>query len=142
MEMYQGGRQELVQLAHSWITEGWQKGNVEAAAELHTADFIDHASAGRATDRTGFLDGIRELYRAFPDFHAVIEDLVVDEPAQKVVVRWTAVGTHQGDFMGFPATGRPIRFRGIEIICVQAGRVSERWGEWDAANLLDQFRAP
>ena len=110
--------------------------------ELHSADFVDCDSAGRPADREGFKQGIRELYVAFPDFHATADDIVVSEASQKVAIRWSATGTHLGTFMVVPATGRAIRFRGIEIIHVEAGRIRERWGEWDGLDLMQQLKAP
>jgi len=132
---------ELTQLARRWIEEGWQQGNAAMVDELHSADFVDRASAGRATDREGFKQGLVDLYKAFPDFHAVIEDLVVDETRQMVTVRWSAHGMHRDTYMGMAPTGRDIRFRGIEIIRVEDGRIAERWGEWDGIDLVEQLRA-
>ena len=132
---------ELTQLARRWIEEGWQQGNAAMVDELHSADFVDRASAGRATDREGFKQGLVDLYKAFPDFHAVIEDLVVDETHQMVTVRWSAHGMHRDTYMGMAPTGRDIRFRGIEIIRVEDGRIAERWGEWDGIDLVEQLRA-
>ncbi len=133
---------ELTQLAQRWIEEGWQQGNAAMIDELHSADFVDRASAGRATDREGFKQGIRDLYKAFPDFRARVEDLVVDEARQMVAVRWTALGTHRAVYLGAQPTGRSIRFQGIEIIRVEDGRIAERWGEWDGINLVEQLRTP
>src|SRR5512143_2374505 len=129
---------QLTQLATRWIELGWQQGNVAMMDELHSPDFVDRASAGRAPDREGFKQGIIKLYTAFPDFHAVVEDLVVDVPRQMVAVRWTARGTQRDRYLGLPATGRVIRFQGIEIIRVEEGRIAERWGEWDGLDLVEQ----
>lgn len=133
---------ELTQLAKRWIEEGWQQGNAAVIDELHSAGFVDRASAGRAPDREGFKQGIRDLYKAFPDFHAQVEDLVVDEARQMVAVRWTALGTHRAAYLGAQPTGRSIRFQGIEIIRVEDGRITERWGEWDGIALVEQLRTP
>jgi steroid delta-isomerase-like uncharacterized protein len=94
------------------------------------------------TAREGFKRGILDLHKAFPDFHAVVEDLVVDEASQTVAVRWMARGTHQGPYLGVPATGRTIHFQGIEIIRVKDGLIAERWGEWDGLDLVEQLQAP
>ncbi len=134
--------QELKQIARRWIEEGWQRGNAGVVDELHSADFMDYGAAGRAPDREGFKQGIRGLYEAFPDFHAEIEDMIVDESTAKVAVRWKAKGTHRGVFMGIPPTGRSIRFAGIEIIHVVNGKIRERWGEWDGTSIVDQLTGP
>lgn len=131
--------QRLRAIAVRWIELGWQQARPEMVAELHAPHFVDHASAGRASDRDGFQEGIRRLYAAFPDFHAVIDDLVIDPTTGKVAVRWSATGTHRGTYLGAQPTGKSIAFRGIEIIRVEDGRITERWGEWDGIDLLEQL---
>lgn len=56
-----------------------------------------------------------------------------------VAVRWTAVGTHRGAYLGAEPTGRRISFKGIEFIRCREGRITERWGEWDGLDLLGQL---
>ena len=129
----------LKAIARRWIEEGWQQGRADMVDELHAPHFVDHDSAGRTTDREGFKAGIIGLYAAFPDFWAVIEDLVVDAAAKKVAVRWVANGTHQGPFWGIPPTGQRIAFKGIEIIRIEDERIVERWGEWNGIALLEQL---
>jgi steroid delta-isomerase-like uncharacterized protein len=133
-------RESLQKLAEIWIEEGWQKGNVSVVDELHAPSFVDHDSAGRPSNRKGFKQGIADLYKAFPDLHCVVEDLVIDTCSHKVAVRWSGVGTHHGPFLSFQPTGRTIRFRGIEIIRVQDGLIAERWGEWDGMDILEQLQ--
>src|SRR5512138_2578777 len=134
--------EQLADLARRWIEEGWQQGNAAMIDQLHSAGFIDRASAGRRPDSEGFKQGIIDLYHAFPDFHADIEDLVIDESRQMVAVRWTASGRHRNTYLGVPGSGRMTRFQGIEIIRVEDGKIAERWGEWDGIGLLEQLRAP
>jgi steroid delta-isomerase-like uncharacterized protein len=131
--------QRLEAIACRWMEEGWQRGRADVVDELHAPQFIDHDSAGRTPDREGFKEGIIQLYAAFPDFHAVIEDLVVDTGPGKVAVRWTATGTHGGAFLGVPPTGKRIAFRGIEIVRIAGGLIVERWGEWNGIDLLEQL---
>lgn len=130
----------LRELVNRWMSL-WQGGDLGLAEELHAPGFIDHSSAGRAADREGFRDGIIELRRAFPDFHAVTKDVLVDVERRTVVVRWRATGTHLGSFLGIAATGRRVHFRGIEIVRIEEGRLVERWGEWDGIDLLHQLGA-
>jgi steroid delta-isomerase-like uncharacterized protein len=140
--MTETGREHLGDIARRWMEQGWQRGDAGVVDELHAVDFVDHAAAGRAADRAGFKQGILDLYAAFPDFNAVVEDLVIDAAAGKVAVRWSASGTQRGAFMGVPPSGRRITFAGIEIIRVEDGRIVERWGEWDGIDLLRQLGQP
>jgi predicted ester cyclase len=94
------------------------------------------ASFFQRPDRAGVLDGIPELQSAFPDFHATTEDRIVDAHSAKIVLRWTATGTHRGDLPGVPALGEVVLFRGIEILQARAGKIVARWGEWDQSGWL------
>ena len=126
-------------IAHRWIEEGWQKGDAGVVDELHDVNFVDHSPSGRTPNCEGFKQGIRELYAAFPDFHGIVGDRVVDAATGKVAIRWSATATHRGEFMGVTPTGRSITFRGIEIIRIENGCIVERWGEWDGIDVLQQL---
>lgn len=149
-------RAQLAALVRRWVEAGWSAGALPAGAivdELHHPDFIDHDSGGRAADNAGFRAGIVALLTAFPDLVATARDVVAEPapvagdscagasggPSGVVAVRWTAVGTHRGPYLGAEPTGRRIVFKGIEIIRVRDGRIAERWGEWDGLELLGQL---
>lgn len=128
----------LRELASRWMTL-WQGADLGLFDALHAADFVDRSATTRGADRDAFRAGIVELRTAFPDFHAVTDDLLVDAGSRKVAIRWSATGTHRGEFLGIAATGRSIRFCGIEVVRVQDGKIAERWGEWDGLGLLEQL---
>jgi steroid delta-isomerase-like uncharacterized protein len=130
---------EIYTIARRWIECGWQKGQSEVVDELHAPSFVDHNPAGRGGDNHGFKEGIVQLYAAFPDFYARIEDILIDGAQSKATVRWTTTGTHRGAFMGCDPTGRVIRFKCIEIIRIDNGRIAERWGGWNPVELLEQL---
>ena len=130
----------LKRIVDRWMEEVWQERNMEAIDELHSPEFVDRTPAGRSPDNTGFKEGLVRLYGAFPDFYATTEDLVIDASEGKIAVRWSAVGTHKGEYMGAPPTGKRVTFRGIEILRIEKGRIVERWGEWDGIDLLEQLK--
>lgn len=133
-------RDEIAAVARRWLEEGWGPGDRLAVIdELHAPDFVDHDPGGRRPDNAGFKQDLAEFYVAFPDFVARLEDLVVDEAAGLVTVRWSARGTHRGAFLGAAPTGRTIDFKGIEVLRITDGRIVERWGEWDGLGLLEQL---
>lgn len=134
-------RDELKAVADRWMEEVFQQGRTQAVDEIHSSDFVDHSPAGRSADREGFKAGVAGLFAAFPDFRAITEDLVIDETAVKITVRWTATGTHRGEFMGIQPTDRRITFRGIEILRIAGDRIAERWGEWDGLDIVEQLGA-
>ena len=134
-------REQLALIARRWVEAGWQQGDVEAVSALYAPGFVDHGAVeGRAASREGNIAGIAQLYVAFPDFFATVDDLVLDAEAGKVAVRWTATGMHRGEFMGIAPTGRQITFRGIETLRVEGGLITERAGEWDGIAILEQLK--
>ena len=152
-------RSRLAALTRRWVEEGWSAGDGTRPAgsiveALHDPHFTDHDSGGRAPDNAGFRAGIVALLEAFPDLVATARDVVV-EPTPigggtcagasavtvdgMVAVRWTAVGTQRGAYLGAAPTGRRVTFQGSEVIRVRDGRIAERWGEWDGLELLGQL---
>ncbi len=80
------------------------------------------------------------LYRtAFPDFRVPIEDLVAE--GDRVVVRWTARGTHQGELMGNAPSGNRMAVTGILIDRVSGGKIEEEWVDYDTLHLMQQIGA-
>jgi steroid delta-isomerase-like uncharacterized protein len=78
-------------------------------------------------------------FSAFPDIKRPVEDLVA--AGDKVVARWTSFGTHSGEFMGVPATGRFLRTSGITIFRLEDGKIVEEWSESDMLGMLQQVGA-
>ncbi|MFN8456057.1 MAG: ester cyclase [Anaerolineae bacterium] len=74
---------------------------------------------------------------AFPDIQDMVEDQIAD--GDKVVTRTTARGTHQGELMGIPATGRQITVTAIAIDRIADNRIVERWLNFDQLGMLQQL---
>jgi predicted ester cyclase len=79
------------------------------------------------------------LYAAFPDLRHTLEEQI--SARNKVVTRWTARGTHRSDWMGIAATGKRVRFSGINIYTVRRGRLAESRVNWDILGLAQQLGA-
>jgi steroid delta-isomerase-like uncharacterized protein len=77
------------------------------------------------------------LLRAFPDLHVTVEDLI--EEGDKVVSRNTVTGTHQGEYMGLPPTGKYVTYHEIFIFRFAAGRIAEIWGVVDVFSQMKQL---
>ena len=77
------------------------------------------------------------LYRAFPDIHITIEDLIAD--GDKVVEKDTVTGTHLGEFNGFPPTGKSVAYTEIFIMRFVNGRIAEIWGVVDVFSQMKQL---
>lgn len=132
----------LESVAQKWINYGWNEFDPEQFRALHSNDFIDYDSDERNKDIDSFIEGIRSLYRTFPDFKATVCDLIIDNSSGKVAIRWTATGTHSQPFMGIAPTGKNVKFSGIEIIELKDGLICSRHGQWDAIDILFQISDP
>jgi steroid delta-isomerase-like uncharacterized protein len=77
------------------------------------------------------------LHRAFPDIQITIEDLIAED--DKVVSKNHVVGTHRGEYMGLPATGKRVAYNEIFIVRFADGRITETWGVVDIASQMKQL---
>lgn len=128
---------EVVRRAYE---ELWNERNVEVVDELATEDFLNHAAPpGRQRGRQGLKDVVRMFENAFPDFRYEVEDVISE--GEKVAVRDVFVGTHQGDFMGIPATGNRVTMEAIHIFRFEVGRMAEHWVARDDLGMMRQLGA-
>jgi len=90
-------------------------GDVDEFAELVAEDFVEHEEPpGVAPTKQGVKDFFQTYLAAFPDMRMDVQAVV--SSGDKVVARVRATGTHQGEFMGMPATGRRVDVQLIEIM--------------------------
>ena len=75
--------------------------------------------------------------RAFPDIRYSLAHIVADEGW--VSRHWTAEATHEGDFLGVPATGRRVHMQGMVFSRIENGRIAEEWRVIDTAGLMQQL---
>jgi steroid delta-isomerase-like uncharacterized protein len=120
--------------------ELWNERNVEVVDELVTEDFLNHAAPpDRQRGRQGLKDVVRMFEGAFPDFRYEVEDVISE--GEKVAVRDVFRGTHQGDFMGIPATGNRVTMEAIHIYHFREGRLAEHWVARDDLGMMQQLGA-
>lgn len=120
------------------IYEVGNKGNLDVVDEIFATDYVSHNPTG--PDITGpeeykqFISGLRT---AFPDLRFTTDDRFTK--GDKLVVRWTARGTHKMEFMGIPPTGKQVTVTGIVIHRFVGGKIQETWEKSDALGLLQQL---
>ena len=119
--------------------EVWHKRNLAAIDELVAPNIVEHNPnvPGQGTGREGFRQSIEMILSVSPDVQITIEDLIAE--GEKVVVRWLARGTHQGEFMGIPPTNRQTTVMGIDIIRYEGGQRVETWRQFDMLGWLQQL---
>ena len=120
--------------------ELWNAGDAAAIAALVTPDYVRHDPNGPEVRGPDAERQLVAMYRAaFPDLRFAIEHLVADEDL--VVARYTIRGTHRGELLGIPPTGRPITLSAMELYRIRDGRVAEQWVALDTLGLLQQLGA-
>jgi steroid delta-isomerase-like uncharacterized protein len=105
--------------------------DVDALDDVVAVDYLDHAAfPGQAPGRDGLKQRVTTLFTAL-DPQWAIHDLIAER--DMVVVRWSHTGTHRGEFLGIPATGKTFTVGGIDMYRITGGRMAEHW------NVVDMF---
>ena len=126
------------QIVDDFIQGLFTKGDLTAADTYLADDFVNHDPPfGASADREGFRAAGAMFRRAFPDWHSEVHLLIGEDDI--VTELFTASGTHRGEMMGAPATGKTAYLKGINIFRVRGGRIVERWGRLDDLGFLQQL---
>lgn len=114
-------------------------GDLDVVDEAMAGEYVAHTPGSQEPIRgpEGFKEYLRTLQTAFPDLSVTIEDRIVGEDA--IVDRYRIDGTHEGEFVGVPPTGREVTVSGTVIHYLEGGRVVEDVSEYDALDLLQQL---
>jgi steroid delta-isomerase-like uncharacterized protein len=116
----------------------WNNHNIAAFEKYFATDFIVHFPDGDMNAEQ--YKGICQAYfAAFPDMHVTANDVLAE--GDKVVKVWTVNSTNTGDFMGIPATGKPMVVKGMEVFRIADGMIAELWVSMDNLGMLIQLGA-
>ena len=125
-------------IARRIFEEIWNQGNLAVADEILDASYAAHGlAAGLPPGPEGFKQFVSIYRTAFPDVHFTIEEQIAEE--DKVVNRWTARGTHKGELMGIPATGKEAVVTGVSINRFVGDKMVEAWNNWDGLGMMQQL---
>ena len=119
------------------LDAAWNRGDTSVLDTTVAEDHIDHDDNGDDIGRDHLAQAILAYRAAFPDMRMSFDDQIAD--GGKVVTRWTASGTHQGQLDAIPATGRVARISGIFIHQLTDGEITESWTSFDRLGLLQQL---
>ena len=119
--------------------ELWNKGNLAAADELYSPDFVCHFVIGPEWRGVqGIKDVVAQHRRSFPDWNEKVEDIIAE--GDKVVIRFTSTGTQEGEFAGIGPTGKKVKISEVAIFRLADGKIVEQWGMPDIHGLLEQLK--
>ena len=131
--------QALKALAQRFVDEVINAHDVDAAlTELVVEDFVEqNPLPGQGPGRAGLGDVLSGMFTAFPDLHWTPQEMIAEGDRVMAFSTWT--GTHRGDFMGVPATGRSVTVEAWTIDRFRDGRLVESRIIMDVVGLLIQL---
>ena len=119
------------------FAEMWNGRNFENLNELFAPNFKGHdpqAPVNSPEELKGMMQGYQS---AFPNLKFTVDDLFGD--GDKVLVRWTGVGTHEAEMSGIPPTGKSATVKGNSVMRFENGKIAEDWTVWDAMGMFQQL---
>ena len=129
--------------ARRLMEEAFGQGKVEVVDEVLHPDFVcydPNSEAGEVRGADTIKSEIEYFRQAVPDLTYIVEDQIAE--GDKVVTRYRATGTHQGEFFGVPGTGNRIEMSGIQIDRFdESGKMVEEWPEYDLLGAMRQMGA-
>src|SRR5919108_3472171 len=127
-------------IAHRFHMDIFQDGKLDAADEIVAPDFVAHAPGGPEVRGP---EGVKEWAKAI---RSGLHDMKLSHDhtmaeGDHVVIRWSGKGTHKGEMLGVPASGKPVSITGFDEFRIQNGKIVEMWQNWDALGFMQQVGA-
>ncbi len=113
-------------LTQRFYEEVFNKGNLDVIDELCAPNLVVQTPfPGMDSSREGLKQMFGMFRQAFPDMRVTVDEMVGE--GDTVVTRLTMTGTHTGDMMGIPPTGRQFKTRGMDMVHIVNGKATEVW---------------
>lgn len=130
--------EQLNSAARNWIENGWSARNPDEFGNYFSPELVNH---GLPPDTPPGLEGTKMFaslfLSAFQDLHVHIDDLLAG--GDRTVLRWSMHGTHQGELMGVPLTGKRVTITGIAKDRFEDGKSVAHWEIADQMGLMQQL---
>jgi steroid delta-isomerase-like uncharacterized protein len=127
-------------VARRFFEEVFGEGKLNVLDEIIAREHVN-SGPGNLPGLPAGPEGTKQIvtmYRnAFPDVHFTIDEQIAE--GDRVVTRWTAHGTHQGELAGIPATGNLSTVTGITVDRIVNGKIAESWGIFDQFRMMQQL---
>jgi steroid delta-isomerase-like uncharacterized protein len=119
----------------------WEEGNIGLVDELVAPDYVNHSPG--IPDQPEGPEGIKVLVSmsrgGMLDLRVVIDDMIAE--GDRVAVRYTIEGTHEGELFGVPPTGRRLSIESCTVEQVSDGKIREHWRVTDTLDMMQQLGA-
>lgn len=131
-------RENVKAVSRIWV-EIWNQGLLATCDEVFAPGYIGHLPLMDVKGPEEFKQLVSAYRNAYPDVHLTVEDVFAD--GDRVAVRWTSRGTHQGSIMGIPPSGNKVEVMGISLFRMANGQVAEEWEGFDTLKMMQQIGA-
>jgi steroid delta-isomerase-like uncharacterized protein len=123
-------------IARRLYGEVWNGRRLEIVDEIISPSHALHGSIteGSAIGPAAYKGTVTRFLTGFPDLRFSIDDMVAEDA--KLVVSWNISGTHNGEFMGIPATHKKVSIDGITINHIVNGKIMDSYVSWDALGMM------
>lgn len=128
-----------VELLGALLGKAMNDGDTSQVDTLVAPSYVNHDAPVPGRGPEGFKQLVGMFRTAFPDLRVVVEGTFAD--GELVGSRGAITGTHGGEFMGVPATGRPVSIKYIDLWRIQDGRFTDTWVQMDSLGLMRQIGA-
>jgi steroid delta-isomerase-like uncharacterized protein len=117
----------------------WEQGNIDLVDEVLASNYVNHtpATPEQPTGPEGVKAVVSMFRSAMPDLRVVVEDMIAE--GDKVAVRYTLEGTHEGELFGVPPTGQRLSIKSIAVERVSDGKIREHWRVTDSLGMMHQL---
>ncbi len=120
------------------LYESLNAGDLTSLADTLADDVVEHEELpGLEQNKEGVVQFFRGCMAAFDGFRMNIEEVIAE--GDRVSVRATTSGTHRGEFMGIPATGKQLNVPLADYFRIEGGKVKEHWGVMDSGAMMMQM---
>ena len=126
-------------LVHRFVEEFWNQGDAATVDELMAVDAVIQMPTGELVNRDQLKAFAATWRESFPDWHSTFEELIAE--GDRVAERWTGRGTHRGELLGIPPTGKSVQAPGSVFYRITGGRIVEFRGQLDMMSLMQQLDA-
>lgn len=110
----------------------------DTLSELLAEGVVEHGSHEKRRDFGEIIEYLNALFETFPDYSGSTDEMVAEE--NLVVVRYTAHGTHEGEYEDIEPTGNTVEWTGMGMYRIEDDKIAEIWLEEDRSGLLEQLK--
>ncbi len=129
--------EDIKAIVRRWFDEVWTAGRVASIDTLMAPGCVVHGLGAEMRGPEAFKPFHSAYRNAFPDVKINLDHIVAE--GDIVAARWSGTGTHRGDGLGFPATGKTVQLSGMTFARIQNGKLVEGWNIFDQLGMFQQL---